>query len=197
LAKSPDFALAFAGQSFVWACRQQIGFVPPSEAGPRAKAAALRAIELDDTTADAHLALAVVLSWTDWDFAAAEPEWRRAIELDPSNAWALAGHSHFLMITGRPEEALTQIERALSRDPFNVIVTSFHAVDLVLVRRYDEAIEAARAALRIQPEAPVALNALGAEYIGVWPHFDSIRSEPRFRELLRKMKLPMARSGHQ
>ena len=74
LEKDPDFAPAYAVQSLVWAARQQIGFTTPAEAGPKAKAAARKAIELDETVSDAHYALAVVLTWTDWDFAAAEPE---------------------------------------------------------------------------------------------------------------------------
>jgi serine/threonine-protein kinase len=164
LAKSPDFAPAYAVQSLVWTCRQQIGFTPPGEAGPKAKAAALKAIQLDDTIADAHFALAVVLTCTDWDFTAADPEWNRAIELNPGNAEALAMHSQFLIMTGRPQEAMAQIERALKRDPFNVLVTGFHAVDLLMIRRYDEAIEAAQAALRAQPEAPAALTALWCAY---------------------------------
>jgi len=164
MAKSPDFAPAYAVQSLVWTCRQQIGFTPPGEAGPKAKAAAQKAIELDETCSDAHYALALVLFTTDWDFAAADPEWNRAIELNPGNAEALAMHSQFLIMMGRPQEAMAQIERALKRDPYNVLVTGFHAVDLLMTRRYDEAIEAAQAALRAQPEAPAALTALWCAY---------------------------------
>jgi len=172
LEKDPDFAPAFAIQSVVWGCRQQLGYTPPSEAGPKGKAAALKAIELDETVSDAHYALAVNLTWTDWNFAAAESEWKRALELNPGNADALAMYSHYLMITGRPEEAMVQIEHALKRDPFNVIVTSFHAMDLVMIRRYEEAIDAAQAALRVQPGAPVAYSALWCAYVmkGMPPH---------------------------
>jgi tetratricopeptide (TPR) repeat protein len=164
LQKDPSFAPAHAGISLVWACRQQMGYAPPSEAGPKAKAAALKAIELDDTVSDAHYALAAVQTWTDWDFAAAEREWQRAVELNPGNSDALAMYSHFLMIMGRPEEAMAQIERALKRDPFNVIIQSFYAIDLLFVRRYDDAIAAAREALRVQPGAPLGHEVLWFAY---------------------------------
>jgi len=164
LEKDPGFASAYAGISIVWACRQQAGFTPPSEAGPKAKAAALKALELDDMVADAHYALATVLTWTDWDFAAAEREWQRAVELNPSDAQARAFYSHFLMNVRRPDEAMAQIELALKGDPFNVIIQSFYAVDLLFVRRYDDVIAAAREALRLQPGAPVALETLWFAY---------------------------------
>jgi serine/threonine-protein kinase len=163
--KCPEFAPAYAIQSLIWACRQQLGLTRPGEAGPKAKAAALKAIELDESNSDAHYALATVLSWTEWNFEAAEPEWRRAIELDPGNAEAMAMASHALMIMRRPEEAMELIERALLSDPYSVIVTSFYAVDLLLIRRYDEAIAAAQTALRVQPGAPLALTALWCAYV--------------------------------
>ena len=164
LEKDPGFASAYAGISIVWACRQQAGFTPPSEAGPKAKTAALKALELDDTVADAHYALATVLTWTDWDFAAAEREWQRAVELNPGDAQARAFYSHFLMNVRRPDEAMAQIELALKGDPFNVIIQSFYAVDLLFMHRYDDVIAAAREALRLQPGAPVALEMLWFAY---------------------------------
>jgi eukaryotic-like serine/threonine-protein kinase len=160
LQKDPKYAAAYAGIALVWACRQQMGFARPSEAGPKARAAATKAVELDDASADAHFALADIMTWTDWNWAGAEGEWKRAVELNPSNADALATHSHFLMITGRQDQAMAQIERALDIDPFNVIVRSFYAVDLLCARRYDEAIAQARVATRSQPDAPIATAAL-------------------------------------
>ena len=160
LRKDPGYAAAYAGIATVWACRQQMVITRPSEAGPKAKAAALKAVELDDNSAEAHQALAGVLTWTDWDWTAAEREWNRTIELNPNYVEALSSHSHFLMHMGRRDEAMVQIKRALELDPFNVIVQSFYAQDLVFARRYDEAIVQARKALGMQPGAPVAASAL-------------------------------------
>jgi TolB-like protein/Tfp pilus assembly protein PilF/tRNA A-37 threonylcarbamoyl transferase component Bud32 len=162
LEKDPTFAPAHAGLAMVWACRQQMGFAPPSQAGPKAKTAARRALELDDTVALAHFAMAAVLTWTDWDWAAAGREWARAIELDPGDAVARADYSHYLMHVGRPDEAMAQIETALKTDPLNVIPRIFYGVDLIYLRRYEEAMAAFREALRMQPGEPAAVA-------GMWP----------------------------
>jgi len=160
LTRDPASALVHAGLSGVWVCRQQMGFASPREAGPKAKAAALRAIELDDTLARAHAALAGMHAWTEFDFPNAEREARRAIELDPNDAGLRAGRSHYLMILRRPVEAMQEIERAVAMDPLNTLNLSFYAIDLYCVRRYDEAIAQARAVLRMQSDEGVAITAL-------------------------------------
>ncbi len=159
--KDPRFAPAAAGLAMVWTARQQMGFAAPSEAGPKAKSEARRALELDDTSAMAHFALATLLTYTDWDFPAAGREWSRAIELDPGDAIARANYSHYLMLVGRRNDAMTQIEAALKADPFNVIPRVFYGVDLVFLRRYEEALAAFREGLRMQPGEPVSIQ-------GVW-----------------------------
>jgi TolB-like protein len=159
LHKDPDFAAAYTGMAWVWACRNQMGYAPPGEAVPRMREAALKAISLDDTLAESHYALAALKTWHDWDLPGAAREWERAVELDPNFADGVAMYSHFLTIMGRTDEAMAQVDRALSLDPFNVTIHSFRAVDLYCARRYDEAILQARKALDMQPNAPVALGA--------------------------------------
>jgi len=161
LSRDPSYAAAYAGLAWVWGCRNQMGLVSPREAGPKAKAAALKAVELDDNLAEAHYALAAIMTWHDWDLPGAGTEWDRALELNPNNPDALAMHSHYLMIMGRPDESMVQIRKALRLDPFNVIIQSFYAIDLYCGRRYDDTIVEARKALSMQPDAPVALSALG------------------------------------
>ncbi|MBE0665103.1 MAG: protein kinase [Candidatus Aminicenantes bacterium] len=160
LQKDPNYAAVYAGLSLVWACRNQFGFASPAEAVPKIKAAALKAIELDDNIAEAHFALAGLKSWHDWDLAAAGPEWEKTVQLNPNFADGLAAYSHYLMIEGRPQEGMTMIERAVKLDPYNVMVISFYAMDLYFVRRYDEAIVQARKALELQPGNLVALSTL-------------------------------------
>jgi TolB-like protein/predicted Ser/Thr protein kinase len=156
LGKDPSYAPAYAGLAVVWGSRQQMGITPPPEAGPKGTAAALRAIALDDASAEAHEALAVIKTWTDWDWAGAETEFRRALEINRNLAGAHASFSHFLAIVGRPQEALTHSQRAIELDPFNVQFLSFHAKVLAFNRRYDDAMEEAQAVLAIQPRHPVA-----------------------------------------
>jgi TolB-like protein/Tfp pilus assembly protein PilF len=157
LTKDPNYAPAYAGIGAVWAGRQQMGYVSPSEAGPKARAAAEKAIALDDTVAASHLALAGIATYTDWDWAAAEREYKRAIELNPSFPDARAYYATLLgMILRRPREAMPQIERALELDPFNPLFRSQYAVHLFSVGQYDDAIAQARQAVESAPDHRVA-----------------------------------------
>jgi TolB-like protein len=160
LEEDPSYAPAYEGLAWVWAVRQQMQITHPSEAGPKAKAAAERAVELDSTSAGAYEALAVVKTWTDWDWAGAEAEWRRALELDPNVATARAYYAHFLIIVGHTDEAIPHSERALELDPFNPLLHGLHSMVLEHARRHDEAIAAARNALASQPNLGMARNAL-------------------------------------
>jgi serine/threonine-protein kinase len=156
----PEYAAAWAGISRVWGGRGQMGIIPQNEAMEKAKEALAEALALDETDWDAHRALVGILTWGDWDWPAAEREWNRVLEGNPNDGGALASYSHFLMIMGRPQEAMEVAERALQVDPFAVNVQSFYVMDLVFARRYDEAIAAARATLQLQPNAPVARGGL-------------------------------------
>jgi serine/threonine protein kinase/tetratricopeptide (TPR) repeat protein len=160
LQKDPNYAAAYTGIAWVWMCRNQMGFLPPSIAAPKAKTAALKAVELDNTLAESHYALAAVYTWADWNLPEAGVEWKRAFELNPNYPDGLATYSHFLMIMGRPEEAMAMIKRALDLDPFNVTIHSFYVADLVFARRYDEAIVEGRKVLAMQPGNPLGVSFL-------------------------------------
>ena len=156
----PEYAAAWAGIARVWNGRGQMGITPQREAMRRSKEAVLRALALDETEYEAHRALCGILTWGEWDWPAAERQWKRNFEINPNDGEARAGYSHFLMNMGRPDEAMAQVERALELDPFNVKLRSFYVTDLVYVRRYDDAIAEAREILRLQPDAPVARDGL-------------------------------------
>jgi TolB-like protein/Tfp pilus assembly protein PilF len=177
LAKDPSYAPAYEGLAWVWAIRQQMGMTSPQVAGPKAKAAALKALELDDDYAGAHEALALVRTWTDWDWAGAEPEWRRALELNPNGANAHAYYAHFLAITGRGDEAVRHSKRALELDPFNALFHGMYAMVLNFQRRPDEAMTAARAALAIDPDDGLALSALQRAFIVKGMHDEQLAQQ--------------------
>ena len=160
LKKDPGYALAYAGISFVWTARQQMGLVPPTEATPKAKAAAQQALALDDTVAEAHYALANIMAWGDWDWTGAEREFKRAIELNPNFPDARIYYSHLLGITGRHDEAMAEVRRVLEIDPYNSLYQSLAAAVFLLAHRYDEAITQARGAQRTNANDPVAHNLL-------------------------------------
>lgn len=140
LQKDPSYVLAYEGLTFVWLARQQVGYATPDVAGPKAKAAALQALALDETSAEAHLAMAMTLTWFDWNLDVAGPEWKRAIELNPNNANTQAYYSHYLAITGRAEEGMPHIMRARKLDPHNGLYTILYVQFLQYLRRWDEII---------------------------------------------------------
>jgi tetratricopeptide (TPR) repeat protein len=96
----------------------------------------------------------------DWNWGAAEPEFQRAIDLNPNHGQARAFYSHYLHFMKRPDEAMTQIQRAMELDPLNPLTQSLYGVALVMARRYDEAIVQCRHALGTAPDSPVALRGL-------------------------------------
>jgi TolB-like protein/Tfp pilus assembly protein PilF/predicted Ser/Thr protein kinase len=159
LEEDPAYAAAHEGLAWVWAVRQQLAITSPDEAGPKAKEAALQAIELDDSSAGAHAALALAKTLADWDWAGAEAEWRRALELDPDSADAHAFFGDFLAIAGRTNEAVGHAERAVELDPFNALFHALSARVLYFDRRYDDALAAAGTALGSQPDMLLARDA--------------------------------------
>ncbi|HNU00297.1 MAG TPA: protein kinase [Acidobacteriota bacterium] len=152
LSKDPDCAPAYEGLARVWTARQGRGITLPELAGPNAKQAALRALALDDTSSEAHAALAMVKGEVDWDWAGADAEWKRALEIDPNSASAHAFYAMYLGIVGRLDEALLHVRRAIELDPFNARFHSYHAAVLYYNRRYEESLAAAGTALSLQPD---------------------------------------------
>jgi serine/threonine-protein kinase len=157
LQKDSNYAPAYAGIERAWSGLQQMGFVPPSVAQPRMKAAVFRALALDSTLADVHYSLAVIKTWSDWDWAGGEAEFRRGIDLNPNIPEGRAAYAHLLELMKRPAEAMVQIERALELDPFNPLVRAFHATMLIHRRRYDEALVQERQVLATVPNMPMGL----------------------------------------
>lgn len=164
LSKDPKSAPAYAGLAMVWSCRKQMGFTDPAIAGAQMRQAAEQAIALDDTLPEAHVALASLLTWTDWEWAAAEREWRRAIELNPNYPDTRVFYSHYLIMMNRQAEGLRQVEQALEVDPFNLIFQGFHAVVLLDLGRTDEAIAVAEEVLRVMPDNPLAISTVHLGY---------------------------------
>jgi tetratricopeptide (TPR) repeat protein len=153
----PECVQAYRGLAWYWIVRMQMGRSAPGEAGPKAKAAALRAIALDEACAEAHEALAAVRTGVDWDWPGAEREWLRALEINPGAANAHAYYADFLASLGRVDEALPHIERAIELDPANALFQGIYAGVLVYARRYDDALAAADKAMALQPNiAPAA-----------------------------------------
>jgi len=154
----PGYALAHKGMADVWGGRQQFGMVSPAEAGPKARAAAERALEADSTIAEVHYIIAVLRTWTDWDWQGAEEAFLRALDINPSYAEARAFYSHLLLFLARGEEAIEQADLAFAADPLNSLIGALSCVTLSYVARYEDAMARCDEALRVDPTNPVALD---------------------------------------
>jgi tetratricopeptide (TPR) repeat protein len=195
LAEDPSYAPAYAGLAVVWAGRQQMGIMPATDSAPKWRAAALRALALDDRSAAGHDALAGYLTWHEWDLAGAEPLHRKVIELEPNNATNQVYYAHFLGITGRLEAAVIHSELAVRLDPFNELVLGMHAAVLNFVDRYEEAVAAARKALSLQPDSPIANSHLELALFMLGRH-DEIMTRRRQRLAEDPERLAALERGH-
>jgi len=154
IAKDPNYALAYSGIADCYNLFAVYGTLPPKEASPKAKEAALKALELDDTLAEAHVSLARVKAEYDWDWSGGEREFQRAIDLNPNYATAYQWYGDILETIGRPEEAVAEYTRALQLDPFSLIINRGLGQALIYARRYDQAIEQLRKTLELDPYFP-------------------------------------------
>jgi TolB-like protein/Tfp pilus assembly protein PilF len=164
LEKDPNFALAHTGIGLVWMLYATAGTVPANEAAPKSVAAAERAVELDDTLAEAHYALAVIRYGVEWDWEKAESSFQKAIELNPNFPDARAYYANFLFIMHRPDEAIVHMERTMELDPFNPLFQCLYGAAFVFMRRYDEAIEQFQKRLKIVPNHAVATDMLALAF---------------------------------
>lgn len=161
----PSYALAYAGLSDAYRGRSVGGERPSGEFFPKAKAAALKAIEIDDTLAEAHANLAHILFWYDWDWAAAEKEYKRALELNPNSPDALQFYAHFLSCTGRHPEAIAKIKLARELDPLNPRINALEGLFLLHAGRTDEAVVSLQKTLQLNPNHRLANMFAARAYI--------------------------------
>jgi TolB-like protein/Tfp pilus assembly protein PilF len=163
--RDPDFALGHAGLADSYIALTFYNFAAPHETMPKAKESAIKALALDDTLAEAHASLAHILMNYDWNWSAAEKEFKRSIELTPDYA---TGHQwyaiHYLTATGRFEEAVQEMKKALELEPASLVMNTFMGATLYYAGRYDEAIDQCRRTIEMDPNFAVAHWHLGLAY---------------------------------
>ena len=120
LAKDPNYGLAYSGLAYYYIL-QDDWYLAPNESASRAKAAARKALEIDDANADAHLALAMESHWYEWDWAAADREFKRALELSPKNGDAYGLYAWYLAAMGRKDEAIATAAQGQRVDPLSLL----------------------------------------------------------------------------
>ena len=149
----PTYASAYAGLADTYSLVGYQNYLAPREAFPKASAAARRAIDLDPHLAEAHASLGYIHLYYDWDFAAAETEFKRAIDLSPSLVPARHFYSILLTALLRPAEARAEMERAHTLDPLSPLVASDKGFELYYAGQYDEAARVLRDAIAMSPRA--------------------------------------------
>ena len=165
IAKDPRYALAYAGLADSYALTSSYNLDPGGKLPPKAHAAALRALQIDENLAEAHTALALIAENYDWDWQTAGKEFRRAIQLNPNYPTAHQWYAEYLAWQGRFDEAFAESERARQLDPLSLIITTDHAAILYYSRQYDRAIEQLHTVLDMEPTFPRANGLLIQTYV--------------------------------
>jgi TolB-like protein/pimeloyl-ACP methyl ester carboxylesterase/Flp pilus assembly protein TadD len=163
--KDPNYALAWTGLADSYMLFGRFGVVPPKESMPKAKYAAMRALEIDDELAEAHTSLGYIKKEYDWDFQGAEAELKRAIQLNPNYPTGHFWYALYLAETlGKHDEALAKMDRAQELEPLSLIMSTDRGLILYLAHRYDQAIEQFRKTLDMEPDFFRAHLWLGRAY---------------------------------
>jgi TolB-like protein/DNA-binding winged helix-turn-helix (wHTH) protein/Flp pilus assembly protein TadD len=151
IAQDPNYAPAYAGLANSYALMPGYMLAPAAKYMPKAREAAVRALEIDENLPEAHVALALILENYDWDWSTAEKEYRRAMELNPNYATAHHWYAEFLMWQGRFDEALRESENARRLDPLSLIIATDRGAILYFSRHYDGAIEQFKSVREMDP----------------------------------------------
>jgi TolB-like protein/DNA-binding winged helix-turn-helix (wHTH) protein/Tfp pilus assembly protein PilF len=199
--KDPNDGRAYAGLADTFALMSTWYVGPQNELMPKARAAALRALELDDNLAEAHASLALIKENYDYDWPGSEKEFRRAIQLDPQYATAHQWYAEFLSWQGRFEEAFAESERARQLDPLSLIIASDYASILYESRQFESSLKQCRSVLELDPNFDHAQGLMIPPYLQLGRYDEAV-------ELINRLADPMgpwslawkaaveSRSGH-
>jgi serine/threonine-protein kinase len=161
----PRYAPAHDGLAYCWYSEGFLGFVAPKEAMPKAKAAVRRAVELDETVAEAHATLGVILALYDWDWVGAERELMRSIELNGASPGSRDVYAfYYLRAMGRLDEAVTEVQNALSLDPLSILFRVHLGFLYYVQRNYEHSIAQFRKVLEMNPQFYLAHAMMGNVY---------------------------------
>jgi TolB-like protein/DNA-binding winged helix-turn-helix (wHTH) protein/Tfp pilus assembly protein PilF len=174
--RDPNYAQAYSGlaDSYALLGDWEYGVLPPTEALPRAKAAAVKALQLDDALGEAHTSLAFSLDVYDWDWKSADTEFRRAIELNPGYATAHHWYAWHLSLLGKNDEAIAEMRKARNVDPLSLIINAELAELLLITHFTDQSIDQSRKTIDMDANFPLAHNQLGVAYLQQQKHEEAI-----------------------
>jgi Serine/threonine protein kinase len=184
IALDPNYALAYAGLADCYLFSKTDE--PPNVTIPKTRTLAMKALELDDTLAEAHTTLAFVKMRYDYDWTGAEQEFKQAIALNPNYPVVHQFYGTFLVNTGRTDEGLSEIHRALELDPLSVTINWSLGINLYHARRYNEAITQLQNTLQMNPNHELTLNTLALAYAQKGMYADALATLQKLDLLLRE-----------
>jgi tetratricopeptide (TPR) repeat protein len=179
----PTYALAYFGLADAYGALAPTSEVPPKDILPQAKAAATKALEIDESLAEPHATLAFIHTWFDWDWAGAEREAKRAIELNPNFGLAHIAYAQLLSYRGLHQEAISEAARARDLDPLSSIINTLNGSILLYARRDDEASMTLQKTLELDPNFWIAHYFFGKTYLAKKKYSDAIAEFSKAREL--------------
>jgi eukaryotic-like serine/threonine-protein kinase len=162
--KDPGFALAYTGLAESYVLLGWNSYLPPKDAFPKGKAAAMTALQLDPVLGEAHTPLAAALWLYDWQWQDAQSEFKRSLELNPAYPTANHWHAEYVMTKGCQAEAIAKMKNSQELDPLSLIINVAIGWAFYMARRYDEAIEQLLRTLELDPNYPVTYWILGLLY---------------------------------
>ncbi len=179
----PNYALAYVGLADAYRSLSLSAEIPPSEVFPNARAAAKKAIEIDDTLADAHSAFGNIIFRYDWDLNAAETQYKRALELDPNSADTHINYSGLLSSAGRHAEALAEAKLSRELDPLNLRTNTLEAQALLYAGQTDEALAQLQKTFELDPNFWLAHQFAASAYIDKGMYTEAIAEARKARDL--------------
>jgi TolB-like protein/Flp pilus assembly protein TadD len=181
----PAYAEAYSGLADAYAVSGDLkyGVLSPQDAFPKARAAATKALALDDTLGEAHASLAFALDLYGWDWDAAETEYRQAIKLNPGYATAHQWYSWHLIMMGRNNDAMFELRKAQGFDPLSLIISADIADALCVAHLYDEAVQQSKKTLEMDPNFAIGHYELGQAFAQKHMHNEAIAEFQRAIEL--------------
>lgn len=196
IAIDPNYALAYAGLAAAYVTFPMTCDAPAAEFFPKAKAAATKAIEIDESLSETYAALFWATFWYDWNWSEAERQCLRAIELNPNGADAHESYAHLLSNIGRHDEALAEIERARQLDPLHLRINAFVGQFLLHAGKPDEALESLRKALELEPRFWLAHIFTASAYIEKKMFVEAVESAQKARQFSGISTHPIAFGGY-
>ena len=190
IALDPTYALAYDGVSYYYQLIEDL-LMAPSEAMPKAEEAARKALELDDSLVDTHVEIAANYTFYDFDWPAAEREFKRAITLNPSYAPAHEFYSWYLISTGRTDQAIQEGQRAVELDPLSAEIHSILGWVLYFARRYDQAAVELHKCLELDPNYWIGYYYLGQVYAQQGRFDDAMAAQRKSAEILKGASWPL------